>query len=89
MRVEAVRQALFSSADKLADGGSAKMLGNGLLRAARALAVAPAANAVLQKPLGLITARTYRVTGPWDDPKVEVISREQGRAAPAAAKPAG
>ena len=52
-------------------------------------AIGAAANAVLQKPLGLITARTYRVTGPWDDPKVEVISREQGRAAPAAAQPAG
>ncbi len=49
MRVEAVRQALFSGADKLADGGSPKMLGNGLLRAARALAVAPAARSVLQK----------------------------------------
>ncbi|MGQ4661432.1 YhdP family protein [Lysobacter sp. F6437] len=43
-------------------------------------AIGAAANAVLQKPLGLITARTYKVTGPWAEPRVEVISREQGRA---------
>ncbi len=49
-------------------------------------AIGAAANAVLQKPLGLITARTYKVTGPWAEPKVEVISREQGRrSAPAPA----
>ena len=40
-RVEAVRQALFSSADKSADGGSNARLGNGILRAAAALAIAP------------------------------------------------
>ena len=38
-----------------------------------------AANAVLKKPLGELGAKTYRVTGPWKDPKVEVISREQSR----------
>jgi uncharacterized protein YhdP len=32
---------------------------------------------VLQKPLGRLAAKTYHVTGPWKDPKVEVISREQ------------
>ena len=42
-------------------------------------AIGAAANAVLQKPLGQITSKTYRVTGPWKEPKVEVISREQGR----------
>jgi uncharacterized protein (TIGR02099 family) len=42
-------------------------------------AIGAAANAVLQKPLGRIGAKTYRVTGPWKDPKVEVISREQSR----------
>ncbi|HUH89165.1 MAG TPA: AsmA-like C-terminal region-containing protein, partial [Lysobacter sp.] len=42
-------------------------------------AIGAAANAVLQKPLGQIGAKTYRVTGPWSEPKVEVISREQGR----------
>jgi uncharacterized protein (TIGR02099 family) len=44
-------------------------------------AIGAAANAVLQKPLGQIGAKTYRVTGPWSEPKVEVISREQGRVA--------
>ena len=42
-------------------------------------AIGAAANAVLKKPLGQLTARTYRVTGPWKDPKVEVISRDQSR----------
>ncbi|MCC4594378.1 TIGR02099 family protein [Xanthomonas campestris pv. phormiicola] len=42
-------------------------------------AVGAAANAVLGKPLGAIGARTYRVTGPWKDPKVEVIERESAR----------
>jgi len=41
-------------------------------------AIGAAANAVLQKPLGEMTAKTYRVTGPWKDPKVDVI-REQAR----------
>lgn len=44
-------------------------------------AIGAAANAVLQKPLGGIGAKTYRVTGPWKEPKVEVLGREQGRAA--------
>ncbi|PPT92926.1 YhdP family protein [Xanthomonas theicola] len=49
-------------------------------------AVGAAANAVLGKPLGAIGARTYRVTGPWKDPKVEVIERESSRPpAPSAA----
>ncbi|PPU93596.1 YhdP family protein [Xanthomonas albilineans] len=42
-------------------------------------AVGAAANAVLSKPLDMIGARTYRVTGPWKDPKVEVIARESAR----------
>ena len=42
-------------------------------------AVGAAANAMLKKPLGELGAKTYRVTGPWKDPKVEVISREQSR----------
>jgi uncharacterized protein (TIGR02099 family) len=57
-----------------------------LLTVAGALAAGPvgaaigaAANAVLKKPLGRLAAKTYRVTGPWKDPKVEVISREQSR----------
>lgn len=52
-------------------------------------AIGAAANAVLQKPLGQIGAKTYRVTGPWADPKVEVISREQGRVSATRAPPAG
>jgi uncharacterized protein YhdP len=42
-------------------------------------AIGAAANAMLKKPLGRIGAKTYRVTGPWKEPKVEVISREQSR----------
>ncbi|GAB2516237.1 YhdP family protein [Lysobacter humi (ex Lee et al. 2017)] len=42
-------------------------------------AIGAAANAVLRKPLGQIGAKTYRVTGPWADPKVEVMSRSQSR----------
>lgn len=36
-------------------------------------AVGAVANAVLKRPLGEMNARTYRVTGPWKDPKVEVV----------------
>jgi uncharacterized protein (TIGR02099 family) len=52
-------------------------------------AIGAAANAVLQKPLGQIGAKTYKVTGPWDEPEVEVISREQGRLSATQAPPAG
>lgn len=51
-------------------------------------AIGAAANAVLKKPLGQIGAKTYRVTGPWKEPKVEVMSREQSRAR-VASRPAG
>ena len=44
-------------------------------------AVGAVANAVLKKPLSEMGAKTYRVTGPWKDPKVEVLSREQSRLA--------
>jgi uncharacterized protein (TIGR02099 family) len=44
-------------------------------------AVGAVANAVLQKPIGQIASKYYRVTGPWKDPKVEVVER------PATAKP--
>jgi uncharacterized protein (TIGR02099 family) len=43
-------------------------------------AVGAVANAVLKKPLGEMGAKTYRVTGPWKSPKVEVVGREQSRA---------
>ncbi|KAF1715460.1 TIGR02099 family protein [Pseudoxanthomonas sangjuensis] len=52
-------------------------------------AVGAAANAVLKKPLGEIGAKTYRVTGPWKDPKVEVMGREQSRVEQAAAHEQG
>ncbi len=49
MRVEAVRRALFLAADKSADGGKTEKLGNGILRAAEALAQVPADPQSLQK----------------------------------------
>lgn len=52
-------------------------------------AIGAAANAVLQKPLGSLASKTYRVTGPWKEPKVEVVTREQTRAAAAPVPPAG
>lgn len=52
-------------------------------------AIGAAANVVLSKPLGSMAAKTYRVTGPWKQPKVEVISREESRAALPLAEPAG
>ncbi|MDQ3269239.1 MAG: hypothetical protein M3Q11_03435, partial [Pseudomonadota bacterium] len=52
-------------------------------------AIGAAANAVLQKPLGQMGTRVYRVTGPWSDPKVEVISRDQGRVQAGAVPTAG
>jgi uncharacterized protein YhdP len=47
-------------------------------------AIGAAANAVLSKPLRQLAAKTYRVTGPWKDPKVESVER----AASAPRKPA-
>ncbi len=38
-------------------------------------AVGAVANAVLQKPIGQMAAKNYRVTGPWKDPKVDVVER--------------
>lgn len=53
-------------------------------------AVGAVANAVLKRPLGEMGAKTYRVTGPWKEPKVEAISREQSREqAPSSAARAG
>lgn len=67
----------------------------GLLAVAGAVAGGPvgaaigaAAGAMLGKPLGQIGAKTYRVTGPWKEPKVEVQSRDQSRL-PRAPDPAG
>jgi uncharacterized protein (TIGR02099 family) len=54
----------------------------GILTAVGALAGGPVgaavgavANAVLDKPMRGIGAKSYRVTGPWASPKVEVIAR--------------
>ncbi|MEO5988813.1 MAG: S8 family serine peptidase [Candidatus Eisenbacteria bacterium] len=49
MRVEAVRHALFRAADKRAEGGNLEKLGNGVLQAAKALAVMPLAAGSLQR----------------------------------------
>jgi uncharacterized protein YhdP len=51
-------------------------------------AIGAAANAVLRKPLGQLAAKSYRVTGPWKEPKVEVVSREAAPAVPPAPAPA-
>ena len=59
----------------------------GLLTAVGALAGGPVgaavgavANAVLDKPMRGIGAKTYRVTGPWASPKVETLSRSASAA---------
>lgn len=39
-------------------------------------AVGAVANAVLRGPLGEINAKSYHVTGTWDDPKVEVTDHQ-------------
>ena len=52
-------------------------------------AIGAAANAVLQKPLGSLASKTYRVTGPWKEPKVEVVTREQTRLTQKARPPEG
>lgn len=51
-------------------------------------AIGAAANAVLRKPLGQLAAKSYRVTGPWKEPKVEVANREAAPAAPPVPAPA-
>ncbi len=43
-------------------------------------AVGAVANAVLQKPLSEMGAKTYHVSGPWKQPRVEVLQKEQSRA---------
>jgi hypothetical protein len=51
-------------------------------------AIGAAANAGLRKPLGPRAAKSYRVTGPGQEPKVEVVSREAAPAVPPAPAPA-
>jgi uncharacterized protein (TIGR02099 family) len=45
-------------------------------------AIGAAANMVLKKPLGQLAARTYHVSGPWKQPKVDVVARSAGHPAP-------
>ena len=45
-------------------------------------AVGAVANAVLKKPLSAVGAKTYRVTGPWDNPKVEVMAKPHAGSTP-------
>ena len=52
-------------------------------------AIGAAANAVLSRPLGELAARTYRVTGPWSDPDVEVIDERPARPVASEPPPAG
>ncbi|MDR2872337.1 MAG: TIGR02099 family protein, partial [Xanthomonadaceae bacterium] len=40
------------------------------------VAMGVVANAALSRPMGGIGFKTYRITGPWTDPQVDVISRE-------------
>ena len=68
----------------------------GLLTAVGAIAGGPVgaavgavANAMLDKPLQGLGAKTYRVTGPWSSPKVEVTTRAPAQPRAAADKPQG
>jgi uncharacterized protein YhdP len=45
-------------------------------------AIGAAANMVLKKPLGQLAARTYHVSGPWKQPKVDVVARSQAQPEP-------
>ncbi|TDK26106.1 TIGR02099 family protein [Luteimonas aestuarii] len=51
-------------------------------------AVGAVANAVLRGPLGELNAKTYRVTGMWDDPKVEVRDHQPVPRASSSSPPA-
>ncbi|MEO5565735.1 MAG: YhdP family protein [Luteimonas sp.] len=46
-------------------------------------AIGAAANAMLRKPLGQMASKSYRVTGPWKEPIVEVLERHPAVPAPA------
>lgn len=69
----------------------------GLLTAVGAIAGGPVgaavgamANAVLEKPMQGLGAKTYRVTGPWASPKVEVTARNPAaQAKPSRTQPQG
>lgn len=44
--------------------------------------IGAAANMVLKKPLGELAAKTYHVSGPWKQPRVEVVTRSQAQSQP-------
>lgn len=45
-------------------------------------AIGAAANMVLKKPLGQLAAKTYHVSGPWKQPRVDVVARSQAQSQP-------
>ena len=45
-------------------------------------AIGAAANMVLKKPLGQLAAKSYHVSGPWKQPKVDVVARSQAQPQP-------
>ena len=51
-------------------------------------AVGAVANAVLRRPLAEMGARNYHVSGPWQDPKVDVVERRDSAQTPPARSPA-
>ncbi|WP_101925796.1 MULTISPECIES: YhdP family protein [Luteimonas] len=53
-------------------------------------AVGAVANAVLRRPLGELGAKTYHVSGPWQDPQVDVVDRRgTGTTSPPPTRPRG
>lgn len=50
-------------------------------------AVGAVANAVLRRPLAEMGARNYHVSGPWQDPKVDVVERRDSAQTPAPRPP--
>jgi len=80
MRIEAVRQALFSGADTSADGGSPEKLGNGVLKTVRALEEAPAsANQLRETPADTASFSFLRALtglGAAPDPRTQMLALE-------------
>jgi uncharacterized protein (TIGR02099 family) len=68
-------QTFDQTVEVLPRAGNLLIVGGALVGGPVGAAVGAAANAVLKKPLGQLAAKTYRVTGPWKDPKVEVRKR--------------
>lgn len=68
-------QTFDQTVEVLPRAGNLLIVGGALVGGPVGAAVGAAANAVLKKPLGQLAAKTYRVTGPWKDPKVEVSKR--------------